>query len=130
MRVAAILLSALLLAAACGGGGSDDVTLTESDSGSTVQAEVGEDLVVQLEANPTTGYQWQLADGLDTDVVEKVSNSYAQGGEEGVAGAGGIDTWTFKAVGPGTTTITLDYLRTFEANSTTNTFTLTVSVAD
>lgn len=133
MRLVALAIALLLLAAACGGsdGGSSNVTLTEADSGSTIDADVGEEIVVELAANPTTGYEWQLTDSLDVAVVEKVSQDYAQdSGSEDAVGAGGKDTWTFKAVAAGTTTIQLDYLRTFEENSTTNTFSVTVRVAD
>jgi inhibitor of cysteine peptidase len=134
MRTLATMLTLVaLLAAACDGsdGGSDATKLTASDSGSTIDVPVGREIVVTLESNPTTGYTWELAGGLDTAVVEHVSQSYEQeAGTEGMAGAGGTDTWTFEAVGPGTTTIELDYLRTFEEGSTTSTFTVTVTVSE
>jgi len=60
-----LLLAATLIA--CGGSTGDGTTieLTAADSGSARPAKVGDDIVVSLEANPTTGYSWQLAPGLD-----------------------------------------------------------------
>jgi inhibitor of cysteine peptidase len=134
MRVVAIVLATCLAVAlsACGGsGGEGATTLTAADSGTTIDVPAGREIVVELESNPSTGYTWQLQKGLDTAVVEQVSQRYEQDeGTENMVGAGGTDTWTFRAVGPGKTTIALDYLRTFEEGSTTSTFTITVVVPD
>ena len=93
----------------CGGSGST-IELTAADAGTTVQAKVGDPIVITLEANPTTGYDWHLQPGLDEAVVTFVKQTYEQGAAaSGVVGAGGEDTIEFKAVGAGTTTISLAY---------------------
>ena len=43
------------------------ILLTEADSGRSIAARVGDEIVVELPENPTTGYRWEVAgaDGLD-----------------------------------------------------------------
>jgi inhibitor of cysteine peptidase len=72
-----------------------------------------EQLTVALDANPTTGFQWQLAAPLDERVIKVVKHEY-QGPDTSRMGAGGTDVWTFKAVGAGNTTIVLEYRRPWE----------------
>jgi inhibitor of cysteine peptidase len=108
--LALVALASLL--SACGPGGGAPIELTASDSGSIVQAKVGDQIVISLEANPTTGYSWQLQSGLDDAVVSFVKEEYQQGATaSGLVGAGGTDRIEFKAVGAGTTTISLAYVQ-------------------
>jgi inhibitor of cysteine peptidase len=109
MAATAVLAPAIALAVlACGSGTT--IELTAADAGTTVQAKVGDPIVITLEANPTTGYDWHLQPGLDEAVVTFVKQTYEQGAAaSGVVGAGGEDTIEFKAVGAGTTTISLAY---------------------
>lgn len=92
-----------------------------------------------LEANPTTGYSWQLAEPLDESMLILVSREYEQSkkegekkeGEEGEAmvGVGGEEVWTFRAVGEGETEISLKYVRPWEATTPDDeTLTLTVNI--
>jgi inhibitor of cysteine peptidase len=73
----------------------------------------GEQLTITLDANPTTGFQWQLAAPLDEKVITLVGNEHQRAGTAGI-GAGGTDVWTFKAVGTGSATIVLEYRRPWE----------------
>ncbi len=43
------------------------ILLTEADSGRSIAARVGDEIVVELPENPTTGYRWEVvtADGLE-----------------------------------------------------------------
>lgn len=127
----ALALGVSLAVAACGGGtggGGATYQLTAADSGSALQAAVGDEIVITLEANPTTGYSWQLAPGLDPSVVAFGSESYQQqSAEPAMVGVGGTDTWTFDAVGEGTTTIPLAYVRSGDPVAAES-FTVTVTV--
>jgi inhibitor of cysteine peptidase len=107
----AVLVPALGLAIlACGGGSGSTISLTAADAGTTVQAKVGDPITITLEANPTTGYDWHLQPGLDEAVVSYVKQTYEQGAAaSGLVGAGGEDVIEFKAVGAGTTSISLAY---------------------
>ena len=129
-RALVIATAAVLIATACAtpGSGGGTTELTAADSGSAISVSNGDTIVISLAANPTTGFSWQQAPGLDTSVVTFVSESYQQQPvSSAVVGAGGTDTLTFKAVGESTTTITLEYLRSGDT-SAADSFTVSVTV--
>jgi inhibitor of cysteine peptidase len=86
------------------------------DSDAPITASVGDQFVVALAANVTTGYSWQLDDPGDTNVVQVVGSEYVAPGQQ-MPGAGGKECWTFQAAAPGTTTLGLSYRRPFEPPS-------------
>jgi inhibitor of cysteine peptidase len=111
---AAFALAALVLAAVagCGSGGKNQTPGTTS----SMKVTAGQDFTISLQSNPTTGYQWQLDGPLDEKVVKYVSKEYRadqSGGTENV-GAGGVEVWTFKAVGKGGADIKMKYVRPSE----------------
>ena len=117
-----------LLVAACGSGESGKtIELSQKDSGTTLQVTQGDELVISLESNPTTGYSWaESKSSQASDVLQLVSKKYES--ESDAIGAGGIETWTYKAVGAGTANLELDYLRPFEPDNIVGKFVLTVNV--
>lgn len=72
----------------------------------TVKAGETFDLVVP--SNPSTGYRWDIIPELDETRIEFVAQDYVAE-EPVVAGSGGVDVWTFRALNPGDTTIVLGY---------------------
>ena len=86
--LALTVLGATLLVACGGSGGSVSIEVTPAtQTGTTVEAKVGDTLVVSLDANATTGYEWAFTAG-DTFTIE--SSQYQEGAHpEGVVGAGG-----------------------------------------
>jgi len=126
-----IALAAVLLAAACAapGSGGGTTQLTAADSGSAIQVANGATIVISLDANPTTGYSWRQAPGLDESVVKYVSEAYEQDASSpGLVGVGGTDVWTYDAVGAGTTTITLTYQQPSDPTAAES-FTVNVTVS-
>jgi inhibitor of cysteine peptidase len=132
------VLSATLLfsAAACSGAvplstpTSASNALTEANNGKTVTLKVGETLVVRLASNPSTGYTWETKD-LDTQMLEQVGEAAFESPETppDLVGAGGTLVLTFKALEPGTTTLTLVYHRPWETDvAPLQTFSVTVTV--
>jgi len=53
-----------------------------------VTLEVGGQVTLELQANPTTGYSWELTAAPDTAVVRLVSDDYVRPAEP-IPGAGG-----------------------------------------
>jgi len=96
--------------------------------GDAFETTVGKTFTIALDANMTTGYNWTQAT-KDTNVVAYVDNAYmaAAPGPQ-VVGGSGTDTFTFKAVGKGTTTISLAYARPWESVPPAQTRTITVTV--
>jgi len=121
-------LAILLAVAACGGGsgGGDDFELTEADSGSTIEASVGDDITISLAGNPTTGYTWNVLQPQNADVVAFDDREYEA--ESDAIGAPGTEELEFEAVAAGEATIELGYFRPWEPDQVDKTFTVTVTV--
>jgi len=118
VAIAAVVVT-LVLARASGG---------DKIIGDTFETTVGKTFTIALDANATTGYNWSQTIN-DTDVVAYVDNAYiAEARDPQVVGGGGTDTFTFKAVGKGTTTITLAYARPWESVPPARTRAITVTV--
>lgn len=84
-----------------------------SDPGKPARVAEGRKFALVVESNPTTGYCWELSfPGKSAIVTFEESEYHAPA--QGLIGAGGKETWTFKAVGEGTTEITLNYARPWE----------------
>lgn len=85
---------------------------------------VGHVLILELSSNPSTGFQWQLAKPLDGLMLEKISNDFkTDPNSKNKIGAGGTETWTFKALKTGITYIDMTYLRPWEPINATGQYT-------
>ncbi len=73
----------------------------------------GDEFAIMLDSNPTTGYSWAVAGQPDAGVVDVEGSDFVDPDTE-LIGAPGKDLWTFKAVGKGSTSITLNYGRPWE----------------
>lgn len=82
----------------------------------TIQTRVGQSFQVTLRSNPTTGYQWKLAEKPDSKVVVCDGNRYEAPPVSNRVGVGGREVWAFKAAGEGTANIRMDYVRPWETN--------------
>lgn len=89
------------------------VELSEPDGGTTQKLEVGQQLRIALEANPSTGYAWAI-DGEVPAQLEQVGEPEFTAGSEAI-GAGGTEIWTFVARERGSAPVSLKYWRSFEA---------------
>jgi inhibitor of cysteine peptidase len=122
------LAAVACLVAAMAGCGSGTRVYTRDQT--SITASVGEQFIIELQSNATTGYQWSLAKPLDTAVIKKVGSRYIPPGSSGgTVGAGGVEQWTFQGVGKGTTTIVMGYSRPFEKGTPpTQTVTFDVTI--
>ena len=81
----------------------------------------GDQFDVRLEANPSTGYRWDLGRPLDESIVKLVGSDYqrepAPAGGAAPVGQAGLETWRFEAVAPGRTMVELVYRRPWETAS-------------
>ena len=75
-------------------------------SGRVTRAEVGEELVIRLSAEPGLGDAWQVAEPPDPAVVQVVDESSETDDPE-VAGGLWEDVFTLEAVGEGRTTVVM-----------------------
>ena len=108
--LAVVALGALALGA-CGG---DETSLDVTPDGTVFDVGGGDQFTIVLESNVTTGFSWQLEQSLDEDVLTLADDDYIAPGTDAV-GAPGKQELTFEAVGSGTTSIELWYIRPFDS---------------
>jgi len=82
---------------------------TADDAGRAISAQSGERFDLVLKSNPSTGYHWKLAQTPNGEIVRLYRNEYTAD-SPGRIGGGGHETWTFRAVAPGATTIRMQYV--------------------
>lgn len=108
-----IALSSLLFAG-CATTGSVK-TLTPFNSDRQVTFAVGQVFMVELPANPTTGFRWTCRPEAES-VVEQVGEPVFVNGSAPVGSMGGVgmDYFKFRATKAGQQTLKLDYARPWE----------------
>jgi predicted secreted protein len=109
--VIALLAALFVTVSGCSwGGGAEEY----HDPNIPIVVEVGQEFIIVLESNPTTGYQWQLVQPLEEEVLSLVKTEFEEQEEEGLFGAAGEERWTFKAESRGDTIIDFAYVRPWE----------------
>ena len=119
--LANILILPVLLVSSAGCGGvppqSEGAGIRgEGGPAGRIKARVGEEFVITLDSNPTTGYRWEFTKPLDEGIVTLVDSKY-EAPQTRRRGAGGRQVWTFKAAGKGRTVISLKYIRPWEKDT-------------
>jgi inhibitor of cysteine peptidase len=124
--VLAALAIVLFLATACSSPKS--VTLTGTNNGGKVDVQAGGQIIIKLDANPSTGYTWEVKD-LDAALFKQLGDPVFSSSSPGLVGSGGTLTLTFNTLKAGTSQLTLIYHRPWETGvDPINTFTVTVTV--
>lgn len=112
MNVIAVLLAVLVLVANCRPSG--EIKLNAGNNGSQIEIEQGQILVITLEANPTTGYMWEMIES-EEQILQQVGEIEFQPDSK-LIGAPGIQTLRLEAVNVGQITLNLVYHRPWEEN--------------
>jgi len=102
------------------------VTVTGSGP---ITLKVGERATIRLQANKTTGYEWDLTAPPDAAVVTVVSDTYIAP-DTPLVGAGGTQEFVVEGIAAGSTTVALGLARPWEEGTPpveTATFDVTVS---
>lgn len=71
-----------------------------TDPSQPITVKTGETFFIVVEANPSTGYHWEMIGPLDDAHLELVSHEYTAS-EPVMPGSGGVEVWTMKAVSAG-----------------------------
>lgn len=103
-----LLAVAVLLSALTGCGGKRVYR-----EGATIAGRPGDEFIVELASSPATGYSWALVGQADPRVVALMASDFQPAPSSG-PGVGGNQRWIFRLVGPGATTISFGYGRSWE----------------
>jgi inhibitor of cysteine peptidase len=94
---------------------SEDLQLTDADNGSAATVKAGQTIHLRLEANPTTGFGWEVSQ-VDAQLLalqgEKTYEEAKQNKQ--LVGGGGWESFSFTAQQTGETTLKLIYHRSWE----------------
>jgi len=89
------------------------LALNAADSGKQITVNAGDSFTVTLDSNPSTGFAWLISAITDESVIDDVNNEF-KGADTEMVGAGGQEVWTFEALDEGTSTIEMQYSRSWE----------------
>lgn len=99
--------------------------LTTEDDGQTIEVSIGDEVILELGENPSTGYRWQAE--CDS-ILTLVLSDWVTGASSRV-GTSGIRRFQFRAVGLGSGFIKVKHWREWIGNSSViaqHTFTILV----
>ncbi len=91
------------------------ITLTQADKGKSITVHPGDEIIINLTENPTTGYQWAI-DKTDATVLVSQNPTFSST-PGGAIGSGGTRTFTFIAKQPGTVQLQLKLWREWLGNA-------------
>ena len=91
----------------------EQLPIAASDNGTKVTAFAGQELVITLDGNPTTGFTWEAKD-LDPTMFLQVGETQFTSANPKLVGSGGTQTLTIRILKTGTATLTLVYHRPSE----------------
>ncbi len=105
----------------------ESITISEQNAGETIFLGTGDTLVVSLDGNPTTGFNWAAAP-QDPVLLQQVGETEFRP-ESDLTGAPGKVMLRFEAVAPGQTLLRFGYGRSWESEETpARSFEVTVTV--
>lgn len=108
-------------------GCTQKVKVDAAMNGTTLEVDKGQEVVLKLDANPTTGYDWELIE-VDPAILKQVGDVDYKA-DSMLIGSGGVNTYTFEAVASGSTRLKLVYRRSWEIDAPPlQTFELVVTV--
>ncbi|MBA3276782.1 MAG: protease inhibitor I42 family protein [Chloroflexia bacterium] len=102
--------------------------LTKDDNGRTVESRQGDEIVLRLPENATTGYRWHI-DRAD-EQFEQTADSYHPEPELRF-GSGGVREFRFRARAAGTARLELKHWQAWEGEgSVTDRFAVEIQIVD
>lgn len=127
-----LMLLLVLVVGLLMGCAGNEVKVGIAANDTTRKLEPGQAIAITLDANPSTGYGWQVVGELP-DILQQVGDAEFKvaAGSAGKVGAGGTQTLRFKVLKEGSAKLTLGYLRSWEKDTTPEqTYTLMIEAAN
>lgn len=130
MYFIAVLLVVLGLLVGCGSSSFEEIKeimVDMEDNGKQINLHSGQTLVVSLEAQPSTGYTWEVVE-LDELILRQQGDPEFQPASGGI-GASGVQIFRFEAVSAGETNLKMIYHQLWvEGVEPLETFSINVTV--
>jgi inhibitor of cysteine peptidase len=111
---------------------NDVIKITVKDNDKTIKTAMGKKLEIQLKGNPTTGFEWHMAE-LKSEVLkaEGKMTYIPDKFDPPRVGSGGIFVFKFITAKPGKATLKFEYLRSWEKDKApAEKFSVNIIVAD
>lgn len=109
---------------------SDDTKLT-LDKDAVIELSKGKILTIELKANHTTGYRWQVLEEKNEGIIEQEGEAeYITSSTQRPMprGSGGIEVYHFKAVKNGEAKLVFEYRRPWEKKEPARRYILTIKI--
>ena len=104
------VVTTLLIIPGCGSSEKKKETDPMADMQGSIPVKVGQSFQVRLPANPTGGYGWSYKTELEDEYLKQVKRTYDEMPLEATTPEiHGFETWTFKALKKGVSSIELVY---------------------
>ena len=116
-KVLALAAAAAVLLMAGVGCAEKTVAFKDPAAGETLTVTVGKPFSLNLQSNPTTGYQWK-AEFDGSELSMQGSDYQPDPNDEKVVGRGGRDTFTFTLLKPGSAKLKMIYARPWNGGDT------------
>jgi inhibitor of cysteine peptidase len=107
-----ILVLLMGVLTACNSASNETITIDEQNAGDVIELKAGDMLVVSLDGNITTGFNWIPAT-QDSILLEQLGEAEVTSESEQL-GAPGKIVLQFKAIATGQTNLRLEYKRAWE----------------
>ncbi|MCX7078128.1 MAG: protease inhibitor I42 family protein [Pseudomonas sp.] len=103
-----LLPLSLALLAACASQPRQNVTVSKQ-SDCPMQLKTGQNLILTLPSNPTTGYRWAIQDSAGGVLRRLSPEVYSNPEDAGLVGSAGQSTWRFQTFAAGKGRLRLTY---------------------
>jgi len=109
-----LLPLSLALLAGCAGQSKPVVTLEDARDCKPLKLHEGQELVLILPSNPTTGFRWEMRNAANGLLQSLGPEVYSNPEDAGLVGSAGESTWRFRVTGSGEDKLELAYRRPWE----------------
>jgi predicted secreted protein len=92
-----------------------EIQLSTKDNNSVVQAHINDVIIITLNSNATTGYQWKI-DSMDEKLIQNTNSGFVRN-DSTAPGASGQQYFAFKPLQNGSSKISLKYLRNWQGDA-------------
>lgn len=109
------------------------LTLTNTNNGEAIEAHQGDEIVLRLPENPTTGYRWHIdrADGIIEQEIARQEMDSSPPDLNPQFGSGGVREFRFRAKVPGVGRLELKYWQAWEGEkSVLQRFAIDIKIAN